>query len=226
MIGKRLDRRAIVGGLIGSRHGWITSTRFASIIFVALRRPGMCRRERVRPLAASGFQVQARISSRKCGSPWGGSRCSPKNLGVITPAVTALRDQFHLPGCAVLQFAFNGDPNNPHLPHHCVHNGVVYTGTHDNDTTRGWYDTLPEQERRNFWNYLQRSPGEPHEAAWELIRLAWSSAAALAVTPLQDLLGLGSAARMNVPGRADGQWGWLLPEDALNDAVWQRPRTD
>ncbi len=79
------------------------------------------------------------------------------------------------------------------------------TGRHDNDTTRGWYDTLPEQDRRNLWNYLQRSPGEPHEAVWGLIRLAWSSGAALAVTPLQDLLGLGSASRMNVPGRAEGQ---------------------
>ena len=152
----------------------------------------------------------------------GGLPLLAEDLGVITPAVTALRDQFQLPGMRVLQFAFDGDPNNPHLPHHCVHNGVVYTGTHDNDTARGWYDTLPEQERRNFWNYLQRSPGEPHEAAWELIRLAWSSAAGVAVAPLQDLLGLGSAARMNVPGRADGQWGWRCPEDALNDAVWQR----
>ena len=103
-----------------------------------------------------------------------------------------------------------------------VHNSVAYTGTHDNDTTRGWYDALPEHERRNFWNYLQRPPGEPHEAVWELIRLAWSSPAALAVTPFQDLLGLGSAARMNIPGRADGQWRWRCPEDALKDPAWQR----
>ena len=152
----------------------------------------------------------------------GGLPLIAEDLGVITPAVAALRDQFQLPGMRVLQFAFDGDPSNPHLPHHCVHNGVIYTGTHDNDTTRGWYDTLPEQQRRNFWNYLQRSPGEPHEAAWELIGLAWSSGAALAVTPFQDLLDLGSAARMNVPGRADGQWRWRCSEEALNDAVWQR----
>ena len=152
----------------------------------------------------------------------GGLPLLAEDLGLITPAVTALRDQFQLPGMRVLQFAFDGDPNNPHLPHHCVHNGVVYTGTHDNDTTRSWYDTLSEQEHRNFWNYLQRSPGKPHEAVWELIRLAWSSEAALAVTPFQDLLGLGSAARMNVPGRADGQWRWRCSEDALNDAVWHR----
>jgi 4-alpha-glucanotransferase len=145
-----------------------------------------------------------------------------EDLGDITPAVTALRDHFQLPGMRVLQFAFNGDPHNPHLPHHCVHNAVIYTGTHDNDTTRGWYDTLPEPERCNLWNYLHRASGKSHEAAWELIRLAWSSGAALAMTPLQDLLGLGSASRMNVPGRADGQWRWRCPADALNDTFWQR----
>jgi 4-alpha-glucanotransferase len=122
----------------------------------------------------------------------------------------------------VLQFAFNGDPANFHLPHHCVHNSVAYTGTHDNDTTRGWFEKSPEHERGHFWKYLQRPPGEPHEAVGELIRLAWASGAALAVTPFQDLLGLGSAARMNIPGRADGQWRWRCPENALNDMSWQR----
>jgi 4-alpha-glucanotransferase len=153
----------------------------------------------------------------------GGLPLLAEDLGLITPAVTALKHQFHLPGMRVLQFAFNGDPNNPHLPHHCIHNSVVYTGTHDNDTTRGWYDTLAEQERHNFWNYLQRPSGAPHEAVWELIRLASSTGAALAVTPFQDLLGLGSSARMNVPGRAEGQWRWRCPDDAApNHAAWQR----
>jgi 4-alpha-glucanotransferase len=146
-----------------------------------------------------------------------------EDLGLITPAVTALRDQFQLPGMRVLQFAFNGDPDNPHLPHRCVHNSVVYTGTHDNDTTRGWYDTLGEHERRNFWSYAERPPGEPHEAVWELIRLASSSAAALAITPFQDLLGLGSEARMNVPGRAEGMWRWRSPiAGELSAAAFQR----
>ncbi len=153
----------------------------------------------------------------------GGLPLLAEDLGVITPQVTALRDQFRLPGMRVLQFGFNGDPNNPHLPHHCVHNGLVYTGTHDNDTTRGWYDALSEHERRNFWNYTQRSPGEPHAAVWELIRMAWSSRSALAVTPLQDLLGLGSDARMNVPGRENGQWRWRCPaDDALMQSAFQR----
>ncbi len=149
----------------------------------------------------------------KVGQALGGLPLLAEDLGVITAAVTSLRDRFQLPGMRVLQFAFNGDPNNAHLPHHCVHNGVVYTGTHDNDTTRGWYDSLPEHERRNFWNYLQRSRGESAEAVRELARLAMRSPAALAVTPFQDLLGLGSFARMNVPGRAEGQWRWRCPED-------------
>lgn len=152
----------------------------------------------------------------------GGLPLLAEDLGVITPAVTALRDQFQLPGMRVLQFAFNGDPNNPHLPHLCVHNGVVYTGTHDNDTTRGWFDTLSENERTNFWKYVGRSGGEPDEAVWEMIRLAWNSEAALAIIPFQDLLGLGSPARMNIPGRADGQWRWRCSASALKGAAWQR----
>jgi 4-alpha-glucanotransferase len=152
----------------------------------------------------------------------GGLPLLAEDLGVITPAVTALRDQFQLPGMRVLQFAFSGDPDNPHLPDHCVHNGVVYTGTHDNDTTRGWYEALPEQERRHLWNCLQRRPSDSREATWELIRLAWCSASALAVVPLQDVLGLGSAARMNVPGRAEGQWRWRCTDEAANDVCWQR----
>jgi 4-alpha-glucanotransferase len=136
-----------------------------------------------------------------------------EDLGLITPAVTSLRDQFQLPGMRVLQFAFNGDPNNPHLPHHYIHNCVAYTGTHDNDTTLGWYNSLPDHERRNFWNYLQRPPGGSDEAVCGLIRLTLSSPAALAITPLQDLLGLDSAARMNVPGKSDNQWRWRSPDD-------------
>ncbi len=153
----------------------------------------------------------------------GGLPLLAEDLGTITPPVEVLRDRFLLPGMRVLQFAFNGDPNNPHLPHRCVHNGVVYTGTHDNDTTRGWYDLLPEHSRRNLWNYLQRPSGEPDDVPGEMIRLAWSSPAALAITPFQDLLGLGSEARMNIPGRGDGQWAWRCAWDNMtNDAVFHR----
>jgi 4-alpha-glucanotransferase len=146
-----------------------------------------------------------------------------EDLGTITPEVTKLREQFYLPGMRVLQFAFSGDPNNPHLPHHAEHNGVIYTGTHDNDTTRGWYDTLPEQERRNFWDYLKRPAGGSEEAVWGLIRLAWTSAAALALAPFQDLLGLDSTARMNTPGQPKGQWRWRCSiEDIHNERAFER----
>jgi 4-alpha-glucanotransferase len=142
-----------------------------------------------------------------------------EDLGTITREVDLLRDRFGLPGMRVLQFAFDGNPQNPHLPHNCVHNGVVYTGTHDNDTTRGWYDALPERERRILWEYLGRAPGEAREVPWELLRLALSTVAALTIVPLQDVLGLGSDARMNVPGRSEGQWRWRYVEDDGRDAA-------
>jgi 4-alpha-glucanotransferase len=148
-----------------------------------------------------------------------------EDLGTITPEVIKLREDFHLPGMQVLHFAFDGDPKNPHLPHCSAHNGVIYTGTHDNDTTRGWYDSLPEQARRNVWEYLKRPAGAAEEVVWELIRLAWSSAAALAVAPLQDLLGLGSAARMNLPGRPRRQWRWRCSmEDIQNQTAFEKLR--
>jgi 4-alpha-glucanotransferase len=176
------------------------------------------------PTAASGQWVSGPGADffDKARDAIGGLPLLAEDLGVITPAVTALRDQFQLPGMRVLQFAFNGDPNNPHLPHHAIHNSVVYTGTHDNDTTRGWYDTCPQYERDNLWRYAQRAPGEPSEAVWEMIRLALDCQAALAIVPLQDLLGLGSSARMNIPGHAHGQWRWRCSADALDGAAWQR----
>ncbi|HKD35827.1 MAG TPA: 4-alpha-glucanotransferase, partial [Pirellulales bacterium] len=99
---------------------------------------------------------------------------------------------------------------------------VVYTGTHDNDTTRGWYDGAPEHERAILWRCAGRSAGDASEAVWEMIRLALSSAAALAIVPLQDILGLGSSARMNTPGRAEGQWRWRCSAAAMQDRGWQR----
>ena len=139
-----------------------------------------------------------------------------EDLGVITPDVRALRDQFHLPGMRVLQFAFDGNSDNPYLPHNYISNTIVYTGTHDNPTTRGWYEDLPGPQRQNVWDYLKRPPGDSSEIAGEFIRLAWSSSAALAIAPLQDLLNLGPEARMNVPGRADGNWRWRTTEDMLS----------
>ena len=146
---------------------------------------------------------------------------------MITPDVTALLDQFHLPGNRVLQFAFDGTPDNPHLPHNYVTNTVVYTGTHDNPTTRGWYKELADGQRNHLWSYLKRPAGESGEVARQLIRLAWSSWAALAIVPLQDLLNLGAEGRMNWPGRAEGNWRWRCTEDMLSPRVfdWLRDLT-
>jgi len=139
-----------------------------------------------------------------------------EDLGFITSDVYALRDQFQIPGTRVLQFAFDGHSDNPYLPHNFVPNTVVYTGTHDNAPTREWYQELPDYQRQNFRNYLQRTSVGNDEAAPVLIDLAWSSKAALAIAPLQDLLNLGAESRMNVPGRADGNWRWRFPAEMLS----------
>jgi 4-alpha-glucanotransferase len=127
-----------------------------------------------------------------------------------------------------LQFAFDGHSDNPYLPHNFVPNTVVYTGTHDNAPTREWYEELPDYQRQNLWNYLNRAPGGSAEAAPGLIHLAWSSKAALAIAPLQDLLSFGAESRMNVPGRADGNWRWRCPEDMLSLPAfeWLRELTE
>jgi 4-alpha-glucanotransferase len=96
---------------------------------------------------------------------------------------------------------------------------VVYSGTHDNPTTREWYEELPDDQRRNFWSCLKRSGGNSDEVAPGLISLAWSSIAALAIAPLQDVLNLGREARMNVPGRADGNWRWRCTEKMLTESA-------
>jgi len=158
----------------------------------------------------------------------GGLPFIAEDLGLITPDVRALRDQFRLPGTKVLQFAFDGHSDNPYLPHNYGPNAVVYTGTHDNNTTRGWYEELPESERQNLWRYLKRPASNGVMAAPALLGLAWSSAAALAMAPLQDLLNLGSEARMNVPGSIAGNWSWRCTDDMLSASAfhWLRALTD
>jgi 4-alpha-glucanotransferase len=142
-----------------------------------------------------------------------------EDLGVITPDVEALRDDNHLPGMKVLQFAFAGGADDPYLPHTYGRTAVVYTGTHDNDTTRGWYEKAPEVERDFVRRYLGRSD---EAIAWELWRLASSSVADLAIAPLQDLLGLGSEARMNTPGVAAGNWTWRFTWEMIPE--WLAPQ--
>ncbi|MER3555316.1 MAG: 4-alpha-glucanotransferase [Meiothermus sp.] len=143
-----------------------------------------------------------------------------EDLGVITPEVEALRDGFGFPGMKILQFAFS-DETNPFLPHNYPESGnvIVYSGTHDNDTTLGWYRTAPEEEIQFMRGYLAKQKIRilsEYEAAGALIELAFRSPANLAVAPLQDVLGLGTEARMNYPGKLGGNWAWRYLEDTLS----------
>lgn len=142
-----------------------------------------------------------------------------EDLGVITPEVTALRDDFRLPGMKILQFAYNDDPKNPYLPKFHGKWSVVYTGTHDNDTTLGWWEGTDKQTRAKV---LAAVPDPDEAMPWALIRLALSSTARLVVVPAQDLLELGTESRMNVPGVADGNWAWQAVVDAFDDELSQR----
>ncbi|MBV8342937.1 MAG: 4-alpha-glucanotransferase [Gammaproteobacteria bacterium] len=139
-----------------------------------------------------------------------------EDLGVITADVRALQESFTLPGMRVLQFAFDGDPANLHLPYLHRRDCVVYTGTHDNDTALGWYRSLDRDTAQRAELYLQAAPGNFPQA---LVRAALGSVAQLAVVPLQDLLGLGSEARINRPGTASGNWTWRLPAGSLTEEL-------
>lgn len=147
-----------------------------------------------------------------------------EDLGLITPDVIALRDQFQLTGMRVLQFAFDGNADNPFLPQNFVQNTVAYTATHDNNTTRGWYANLGKKERKLVGDGLQATDLTPSTVARELIRQAWTSKAALAVTPLQDLLNLGAEHRMNIPGKAEGNWSWRCTPEMLKSPCFDELR--
>ncbi len=137
-----------------------------------------------------------------------------EDLGVITPEVEALRDKFNFPGMKILHFAFDSDRANPFLPFNFVNrNCVVYTGTHDNDTTLGWFSERTFEQRTSITDYLGCLC--PEGIHWSLIRLAMGSVANVAIFPLQDILGLGTEARMNTPSLADGNWAWRYPAEML-----------
>jgi len=142
-----------------------------------------------------------------------------EDLGEITPDVFELRDKFNLPGMKIIQFAFTGDPEEAFLPHNHVKNCVVYTGTHDNDTSRGWYLRVSEEER-NFCRRYLNSDG--HDIAWDMIRAAWSSVAVITLAPIQDILDLGNEARMNYPGNPSGNWTWRLHGHEFTNALSAR----
>ncbi len=137
-----------------------------------------------------------------------------EDLGEITPDVFALRDAFELPGMKVLHFAFDAGPESQFLPHNYPQNCVVYTGTHDNDTSLAWYKTRSKAEREYCLRYLgTKGPGR--EVVWQLIRAAWASVAVFALAPMQDFLTLDTRARMNFPGRPGGNWSWRVTEAGL-----------
>lgn len=142
-----------------------------------------------------------------------------ENLGIITPEVEELRRAFRLPGMHVLQFAFDGTPDNPHLPARHEEQGVAYTGTHDNDTTLGWFSSLDERAKAQV---LELAGGDPADMPWPAIRAVLGSPARLAIVPMQDFLALDSRARMNRPGIAAGNWTWRLAPDALTPALADR----
>jgi len=142
-----------------------------------------------------------------------------EDLGTITPEVDALRKRFEFPGMKILLFAFGGGPDNPYLPFNYSRNYVAYTGTHDNDTTLGWFNQLSQHEKDHLLNYLGCVSSDGIH--WDLIRLALSSVANQAIVPVQDLLGLGSEARMNFPSKAEGNWEWRYRPD-----VWTKELSD
>jgi 4-alpha-glucanotransferase len=154
-----------------------------------------------------------------------------EDLGMITPEVNALREQFGFPGMRVLQFSFGSDPNaDEYRPYNYPRNCVVYTGTHDNNTTIGWFrgedvkdSTQSKEEREKEKQVALKYLGtDGHEINWDFIRLALMSAADTAITPMQDILGLGSEARMNLPGRAAGNWCWRFTLDMLTREIKAR----
>jgi 4-alpha-glucanotransferase len=142
-----------------------------------------------------------------------------EDLGLISKEVHSLRDEFELPGMYILQFAYGGAVEFRFLPHNHIRNAVVYTGTHDNDTTLGWWRTINENERHFLRRY---DPHVDEDAVWHLIRIAWGSVADFAIVPLQDVLNLGPEARMNVPGVPSGNWRWRATEGQVNSDVWNR----
>jgi 4-alpha-glucanotransferase len=137
-----------------------------------------------------------------------------EDLGIITAEVDELRTAFNLPGMKILQFAFGDTAENPYLPHNYDHNSVVYTGTHDNDTTLGWFNSLQDHEKARIYSYLGHSQAS---MPYLLIGTAFASVANLAIVPMQDILALGSEDRMNTPGTVEGNWKWQFSWQQLHE---------
>jgi 4-alpha-glucanotransferase len=145
-----------------------------------------------------------------------------EDLGDVDDGVRTLLRDTGLPGMRVLQFGLL-DPTSTHHPKHHVPNCVAYTGTHDNDTTRGWFEALDPEERRRV---VAEVGGDGSDISWAMIRCAMASPARLAVVPMQDVLGLGSEARMNTPAEPEGNWGWRMTAGAATDALARSLRAE
>ena len=143
-----------------------------------------------------------------------------EDLGLMTQGVIDLREATGFPGMKILGFAFDSGEENDYLPHTYTKNCVVYTGTHDNDTLVGWFQKAKEEDREFARNYLNSRADE--EIHWDAIRGAWSSVACMAISPVQDFLGLGSEARINTPGVASGNWQWRLKQGVLTNELAER----
>ena len=143
-----------------------------------------------------------------------------EDLGIITPEVEALRDDFNLPGMKVLQFAFDSDAENFYLTHNHVVNSICYTGTHDNDTTAGWFETASEYTREHCTEYFRIH--ENDSIAWVMISAALSSVSKIAIIPMQDLLELGSEGRMNTPGVPNGNWSWRCKREDFSKELSEK----
>lgn len=211
-----------------NRYAW-----WKSRLATALRQVDLVRLDHFRGFEAA-WHVPARASTAENGR-WvagpgaklfeavrkelGSLQLIAEDLGVITPEVDALRHELGLPGMRIAQFAFGGATEERFLPHNYERHTVVYTGTHDNNTTAGWYAELTPEELRYFRRYV---PDSSEGAHWDLIRLAWASVAELAVAPLQDVLGVGTEARMNMPGKPSGNWRWRATESQIAGAEWEK----
>lgn len=174
--------------------------------------------ERGKWVNAPGLELFKAVAAHLNGLPF-----IAEDLGLITPDVIALRQALALPGMRILQFAFGSGPGNPHLPHNYEPNAVAYTGTHDNDTSAGWFAALPklvQADVRRYFGLKRNPPGA--DVCQAMIRSAWSSVANCAIVPMQDLLALPSTARMNTPGRNKGNWRWQLTARQLKPEHFDR----
>jgi 4-alpha-glucanotransferase len=143
-----------------------------------------------------------------------------EDLGVITPDVEDLRNHFNFPGMKVLQFAFQPMKDNEYLPHNYnTSNCLCYTGSHDNNTIKGWYNELDEHTKANVIDYL---PGGGESTVWKMIRLCWASNSRIAITTMQDLLEKGSEARMNTPGIPAGNWQWRFRQKEYDEEIAEK----